>query len=208
MRRLNHLITLVVTLIIFTEQGTGQENYPRTTSGRPDFNGHYDISTLTPFERPASFGNRQALNEEEVEELREREMGIRARDAESSDPDREAPEEGGNIGSYNDFWFDRGNDGFVIDGEYRTSILTYPEDGRMPSRTAEGQRKADAAPKFAWPERDGAWWLETGDQPYDGPENQTLAVRCIYHQPATIPITPRVYNNLKTIVQTLSLIHI
>ena len=202
MRRVNHLITLVFTFIIFTEQGAGQENYPRTTSGRPDFNGHYDISTLTPFERPASFGNRQALNEEEVEELREREMGIRARDAESSDPDREAPEEGGNIGSYNDFWFDRGNDGFVIDGEYRTSILTYPEDGRMPSRTAEGQRKADAAPKFAWPERDGAWWLETGDQPYDGPENQTLAVRCIYHQPATIPITPRVYNNLKTIVQT------
>ena len=35
--------------------------------------------------------------------LREREMGIRARDAESSDPNREAPEEGGNIGSYNDF---------------------------------------------------------------------------------------------------------
>ena len=132
MRRVNYLITLVVTLILFTEQSTGQENYPRTTSGRPDFNGHYDISTLTPFERPASFGNRQALNEGEVEELREREMGIRARDAESSDPDREAPEEGGNIGSYNDFWFDRGNDGFVIDGEYRTSILTYPEDGRMP----------------------------------------------------------------------------
>ena len=72
----------------------------------------------------------------------------------------------------------------------------------MPPRTSEGQLKADAAPKFAWPERDGAWWLETGDQPYDGPENQTLAVRCIYHQPATIPITPRVYNNLKTIVQT------
>ena len=66
MRRVNYLITLVVTLIIFTEQSTGQENYPRTTSGRPDFNGHYDISTLTPFERPASFGNRQALNEEEV----------------------------------------------------------------------------------------------------------------------------------------------
>jgi hypothetical protein len=129
-------------------------------------------------------------------------MGIRARDAELSDPDREAPEEGGNIGSYNDFWFDRGSDGFIIDGQYRTSILTYPENGRMPSRTPAGRAKADAAPKFAWPERDGAWWLETGDQPYDGPENQTLAVRCIYHQPATIPITPRVYNNLKTIVQT------
>ena len=180
----------------------GQQDYPRTPSGKPDFSGHYDISTLTPFERPSSYGNRQFLNEEEVQALRDREMGIRERDAVASDPDREAPETGGNIGSYNDFWFDRGNDGFVIDGEYRTSILTYPENGRMPARTPAGQAKADAAPKFAWPERDGAWWLETGDQPYDGPENQTLAVRCIYHQPATIPITPRVYNNLKTIVQT------
>ena len=89
-----------------------------------------------------------------------------------------------------------------IDGQYPTSILTYPEDGRMPARTAEGQAKADVAPKFAWPERDGAWWLETGDQPYDGPENQTLGVRCIYQPPATIPIRPLVYNNLKTIVQT------
>ena len=72
----------------------------------------------------------------------------------------------------------------------------------MPSRTVEGQEKAEAAPKFAWPERDGAWWLETGDQPYDGPENQTLGVRCIYQPSASIPIRPLVYNNLKTIVQT------
>tara|TARA_B100000686_G_scaffold330514_1_gene392857 strand:- start:234 stop:1232 length:999 start_codon:yes stop_codon:yes gene_type:complete len=182
--------------------GNAQEDYARTSSGKPDFTGHYDISTLTPFERPTTYGSRLFLNEEEVQNLRDRELGIRARDAEASDPNREAPEQGGNIGSYNDFWFDRGNDGFVIDGQYRTSILTYPENGRMPARTQAGQAKADAAPKFAWPERDGAWWLETGDQPYDGPENQTLAVRCIYHQPATIPITPRVYNNLKTIVQT------
>ena len=113
------------------------------------------------------------LSEDEVQTLRDREMGIRARGSDPSDPDRAAPEAGGNIGSYNDFWFDRGNDGFTIDGQYRTSILTYPEDGRMPPRTPEGQVKADAAPKFAWPERDGAWWLETGDQPYDGPENKT-----------------------------------
>ena len=202
MKKAHAVLTLITPLIFLPMQGMTQDNYPRTSSGKPDFNGHYDISTLTPFERPASFGDRLFLNEEEISALRDREMGIRARDAELSDPDREAPEEGGNIGSYNDFWFDRGNDGFVIDGQYRTSILTYPENGRMPARTSAGQIKADAAPKFAWPERDGAWWLETGDQPYDGPENQTLAVRCIYHQPATIPITPRVYNNLKTIVQT------
>ncbi|MDB3993475.1 hypothetical protein N9478_08295 [Gammaproteobacteria bacterium] len=196
------VLTLVGPLLLMALKAPAQENYLRTFSGKPDFNGHYDISTLTPFERPASFGDRLFLNEEEVKSMRDREMGIRSRDAESSDANRAAPEQGGNIGSYNDFWFDRGNDGFVIDGQYRTSILTYPENGRMPARTPAGQLKADAAPKFAWPEREGAWWLETGDQPYDGPENQTLAVRCIYHQPATIPISPRVYNNLKTIVQT------
>ncbi len=157
------MLILSVPFIFLGAFSQAQEEFPRTPSGMPDFSGHYDISTLTPFERPTSFGSRQSLNEDEVNALREREMGIRARDAESSDPNREAPEEGGNIGSYNDFWFDRGNDGFVIDGEYRTSILTYPENGRMPPRTSEGQLKADAAPKFAWPERDGAWWLETGD---------------------------------------------
>ena len=179
-----------------------QDDFPRTALGKPDFNGNYDISSLTPFQRPTSYGDRLFLTEEEVQVMREREMTARERGSEQSDPERSAPEEGGNIGSYNDFWFDRGDDGFTIDGQYRTSILTYPENGRMPPRTPEGQAKADAAPKFAWPEREGAWWLETGDQPYDGPENQTLAVRCIYHQSASIPITPRVYNNLKTIVQT------
>ena len=181
---------------------TAQDDFPRTASGKPDFNGHYDISTLTPFQRPSEFSDRLYLNADEVQALRDREMNTRARDAGQDNPDRSAPERGGNIGAYNDFWFDRGNDGFAIDGQYRTSILTYPENGRMPPRTPEGQAKADVAPKFEWPVRDGAWWLETGDQPYDGPENQTLAVRCIYHQSATIPITPRVYNNLKTIVQT------
>ncbi len=196
------LIFTAIPLLLAPAYLAAQDDFPRTASGRPDFNGHYDISSLTPFQRPTAYGDRLYLTDDEVQALRDREMGIRANDADPSDPERSAPEAGGNIGSYNDFWFDRGNDGFTIDGRYRTSILTYPENGRMPARTPEGQAKADAAPKFAWPERDGAWWLETGDQPYDGPENQTLGVRCIYQGAASIPIRPLVYNNLKTIVQT------
>ena len=37
---------------------------------------------------------------------------------------------------------------------------------------------------------------------YDGPESLTLLNRCIYHEGASIPVTSRAYNNLKTIVQT------
>ncbi|MDG2421881.1 MAG: hypothetical protein P8N40_09295 [Gammaproteobacteria bacterium] len=73
--------------------------------------------------------------------------------------------------------------------------MTFPENGRMPALTQAGSDKLAAAPRFAWPEREGAWCLETGEQPYDGPENMTLGVRCIYQPPATIPIRPLVYNN-------------
>ena len=126
---------------------TAQDDFPRTASGKPDFNGRCDISPLTPFQRPSEFSDRLYLNPEEVQALRDREMNTRARDSGQDNPDRSAPEQGGNIGAYNDFWFDRGNDGFSIDGQYRTSILTYPKNGRMPPRTPEGQAKADAAPK-------------------------------------------------------------
>lgn len=196
-------ITAVVPMLMATSAiVSAQDEFPRTASGKPDFNGNYDISSLTPFQRPSAYGDRLFLNEEEVAALREQEMSIRAQDADPSDPGREAPEAGGDIGSYNDFWFDRGNDGFTIDGRYRTSILTYPDNGRMPELTAAGRDKAATAPRFAWPERAGAWWLETGDQPYDGPENQVLGVRCIFQPTASIPIRPLVYNNLKTLVQT------
>ena len=121
-------IKFVVALLPFAMAipiiANAQENFPRTALGKPDFNGNYDISSLTPYQRPTRYGNRLVLTEEEVQAMREREMTARERGSEQSDPDRSAPEEGGNIGSYNDFWFDRGDDGFTIDGQSRTSILT------------------------------------------------------------------------------------
>ena len=35
------------------------ESFPRTPSGKPDFSGNYDTSTLTPMNRPAEFGDRE-----------------------------------------------------------------------------------------------------------------------------------------------------
>ena len=69
-----------------------QNDFPRTASGKPDFNGNYDISSLTPFQRPTEYGDRLYLSEDEVQTLRDREMGIRARGSDPSDPDRAAPE--------------------------------------------------------------------------------------------------------------------
>ena len=195
------LQAVLLSFVLVQTLAIAQEDFPRTASGKLDFSGHYDVSTLTPIERPSEFGDRLTLSPEELEALRDREINVRATRS-APTPDRNAPEVGSDVGGYNYFWYNKGSDGFAIDGEYRTSILTSPENGRMPALTPEGQAKADAAPKYSWPEKDGAWWLETGDHPYDGPEKLSLRDRCLFHIDSTIPVTPRVYNNLKTIVQT------
>jgi len=41
-------------------------------SGKPDFSGNWDVSTLTPLQRPAEFGDRLIATPEEVQALRDR----------------------------------------------------------------------------------------------------------------------------------------
>ena len=81
-------------------------------------------------------------------------------------------------------------------------MLTDPPNGRLPPRTEEGQARFDTLPPFGYENTGTAWWLENGDDPYDGPESLTLGNRCVFHQGSTMPIGPRAYNNLKTIIQT------
>ena len=205
---LSGLIAALISLVLLHPLVIAQESYPRTPSGKPDFSGNYNILTLVPFQRLSEFGDRLIATPEEVQARKDRSNEARAR-ADAPNLEISAPPTGAAVTGMNDYWYDRGNpniDSFAIDGQYRTSILTYPENGRMPARTPEGQAKADAGPKFVWPKEDelveGAWWLETGEQPYDGPETLTLMDRCIFQSNPTIPVRPSAYNNLKTIVQT------
>ena len=148
----------------------------RTADGKPDFTGVYDISSITPFARPKEFGDKLYLT---VEEAQANAKGRADRNASQDGPsasagERAAPEKGGNVGAYNNFWFEWGSQNFMIDGKYRTSVLTDPPNGQMPAMTEEGKARAAAAPKFAWPNRGYAWWLESGDIPYDGPETNIV----------------------------------
>ena len=176
----------------------------RKPSGKPDFSGRYDISSLTPFQRPEKFGDRLFLSSEEAESMASKAANARSAQAQPSNPQRAAPDAGGSVGAYNDFWFEWGSQGFAIDGKFRTSILTLPVNGRMPEQTAQGKERAANAPRFAWQNLGEAWWVESGDTPYDGPENMVLGVRCLYQPTASVPIRPLPYNNMKTIVQTES----
>ncbi len=118
----------------------GAADIPRTPSGRPDLSGTYDIATLTPLQRPQHYGDKLALTGEEAAAIARREAEYMARRNAASDPNREAPPEGGdgspgaagNVGGYNSFWIDRGTGAFQIDGKWRTSIITDPKNGRQP----------------------------------------------------------------------------
>ncbi len=180
------------------------EEIPRTASGKPDFSGTYDISTVTPWARPEAYGERMSLTDEEaaeiVESRRKRAEALQA----NSDPERGAPPAGANVGAYNDFWMDWGTGNFKLDGKYRTSVIIDPPNGRMPEPTQVAIDNFQNGPKFDWGRNDGtAWWMETdGPKPYDDPEFNTLGVRCIYQDATTIPIRSLPYNNVYRIVQT------
>ena len=187
---------------------------PRTATGKPDLSGTYDISTLTPLQRPTRYGDRLELSDEEAEAIAKQEQQYLARRNAATDPDRDAPPEGGdgsagaagNVGGYNAFWIDRGSGAFKIDGKWRTSIITDPKNGRQPSRTPEARKAAAERAKRSRPNMGEAWWIKEGIDPgpYDNPEMRPLAERCLLGFGSTggPPMLPVLYNNLKKIVQT------
>ena len=214
----------------------GNPDIPRTASGRPDLSGNYDTATVTPLQRPRGFGTRATLTAEEVAIIASDPDGLaqtfnlspagsderaaaradsQIAGFETGDGSREAPPAGGdgsggaagNVGGYNTFWIDRGDAGFQIDGEYRTSIIIDPLDGRQPPRTAEN-RAAAAARRGSFRANSGtAWWLEddlNASGPYDHPEQRPHAERCVmgFGSTAGPPMLSVLYNNMKRIVQT------
>ena len=181
---------------------------PRTPSGRPDLSGNYDISTLTPLQRRPEFGERRAFTADEAAEIQGRAAEREITQNLPSDPERNAPPAGGNVGGYNAFYIDRGSSPVLTRGEYRTSLIIDPPNGRFPPLTEQGRKRREGLHPYRKPNPGTAWWLDSDDHrysefgPYDSPETMAIADRCIFHPEASIPVQPRSYNNLKTIVQT------
>ena len=207
-------ILIVAGAVAMAGWSTADAEIPRTPSGRPDLSGTYDIATLTPLQRPLKYGDKLTLTDEEAAEIARKEASYIASRNAATDPDREAPPQGGdgsagaagNVGGYNAFWIDRGTGGFQIDGKWRTSIITDPKNGRRPEMTAAAKRAAAYRAKRYRENTGEAWWIKEGVEPgpYDDPELRPLAERCLLGFGSTggPPMLPVLYNNLKRIVQT------
>ena len=204
------IIGAAVVLLAAPAVAAGDDDIPRTASGKPDLTGRYNIASSTPFERDARFGDKMYMTVEEAEQIMKMTAAAMAIANADSDPNRSAPPAGGDgsggpagaVGGYNAFWTDSGSARYAIDGQFQTSILTDPPNGRMPPVSEAGKaRRADLHP-YAHKNTGTAWWIETGDDPYDGPETLSLLDRCLYLSAAATPARPILYNNMKTITQT------
>ena len=135
---------------------TAEAAPPRTPWGHPDLQGVWDYRTITPLERPEELGDRAFLTEEEAAELELEAVSRVERLAEPSVIRTEPLPAGGSVGSYNDFWFDRGVN--IVESR-RTSLIVDPPNGRIPALTPEGQRRvgeraaARARPAITWEDR-------------------------------------------------------
>jgi hypothetical protein len=173
---------------------------PRTPDGKPDLQGNWSNATMTPVERPAGLG--RALTREQAAAREKGRADFKETSDAKIDPNRPAPPKGGdgstgaagNVGGYNYFFIDAGDHVAFVNGEFRSSIIVDPANGRLPPLTPAAR---------AWAQQRAARNRQFGE--YDNPENRPLAERCLmsFGSNAGPPMLPnQFYNNNYTIVQT------
>lgn len=141
---------------------------PRTAWGDPDLRGTYPLDAVgrTPMQRPAQFGTRALLTDEEYAQAIEA-----ARELEG-DADRE--DQANVLGTGN--WFEWGTP------LRQTSLITEPANGRIPEMTAQGRE---------WAANMHSSWSK---DVFDGLEDFNALDRCITRgMPASM--IPFPYNN-------------
>jgi len=156
---------------------------PRLPDGRPDLQGVWSTATVTPFERPKEFADREFLTEAEAQEF-ERKVVER----QNVDQRREKGTNQDVTLAYNDAWWDRGT---KVVPTRRTSLIIDPP-GKMPEITAAGRAHAATVLPYSGHQdsRNLASWLERG-----------LWERCITRGLPDVML-PTAYNNNYQIFQT------
>jgi hypothetical protein len=128
-------------------------------------------------QRPAAAGDKVELTDAEIEALRL-----------AADEQQDAAPRPGDPGTYNAFWWDRGQ---AIN---RTSLIIDPPDGRLPALTPQAEKARAARRAYQ------------AAHPYDSYLDLVPTLRCImYHG---VPPLPSGYNNTYQIFQTPGMVAI
>ncbi len=164
------------------------DDIPRTSWGKPNLNGYWDFHHLTPLQRPARFEGAEIMSE------------AQAKDWEDNAYNREANNRGRNrdpstvnyVGV--DLWHEEALGEWELD-EHRTSLITDPPNGRVPPLLESRQTERRANPRFRGAAR--------------GPEDRTMAERCISASQSIPPIKTLIENAMLqvTLTEDYAVIH-
>ena len=187
---MNKSFFIVIIAILLASNIGAEEGWSnsKTWFGDPDLQGTWTNASLTSLERPDSYETLAVTDQDAKIAIRMSNEFVESVD--NPYEEGESPQAGDNVGGYNVAWMDPGTELFKIDGKYRSSILTYPEDGKLPRRYIR-------------------WGLE-GYGIYkmfavaDHPEERTLGERCLvgFGSSGGPPMLNVLYNNHYQIVQS------
>ncbi len=184
---------------------------PRLSDGKPDLSGVWTNATSTNLERSANDGDKLALSKEEVEKI-EKDTFAR-NDRQNAKTPKEIQDNWTKIANgpdtldecrsgargaacgYNAGWTDPGDWVMRVNGQGRTSLITYPKNGRIPPRiTGAGARSRTVESSEESGSRGAA----------DNPEERSLGERCImsFGISSGPVMTDQLYNNTYQFVQT------
>jgi hypothetical protein len=172
------VLTSVATLLILSARDVGaadkQWRMPKTESGQPNLQGYWDFGTTTAMQRPKDLGEKRTYTDEEAQAVRNKTRANNLKMDAPVDLSVGAAKAGDAVGQEADVMsFDRRDDLTRINGEYRTSLVVDPPNGRIPVQAGyvdyNGQR---AARGFS--SNDGPDTMETPTRCLAGPGVPTL----------------------------------
>ena len=188
-----HGVMACAVLLAFAPAALAQSGSAlRTPDGHPDISGVWDFRTVTPLERPEQFADKEFLTEEEVAAYEQERVRANNADLNREDTTTDRAVVNGTRESadlrlaYNDFWWDRGTTAVET---RRTSLVVDPPSGRIPPLTEAAQARSDERVRIS-------------QRPSEGPEDRSLAERCITGFNSGPPMLPAAYNMNVQIFQT------
>ena len=173
-----------------------QDRYaaPLNVFGQPDISGVWSNATTTKFERPRGL-DALVLTEEEAASIQGAAEDYRAAGDTPTEPSAPAPTDRNTALGYNRFWTDPGTQVMRVGGEPRSSMITFPADGRVPPR------REGAPPPPVDPRTLSMHYAEDVGR-NDDPEVRGLPERCIFMPTTAGPVLrPVLYNNNYLITQ-------